>query len=383
MAKRASRGEYRPYRRKEDGLWVVAVRDVDNKRRCLYASTRAGVLTKRDDYMAALRVGLSPATGRLTVGRHLQDWLESKRPPTVRQSTWISYEGIVRIHLASLARIPLAKLTPNDVRRLGRERLDADCSERTVNYVMTILRMALHQAVRDGLVPRNVASLAERPRVARNELTIWQPTEARRFLAATSASALGPLWALLLATGMRLGEGLGLRSSDIDFAGRSVTVSGSLRPVPRQFRDRGPDGSVSPRLVRLEPKTNAAWRTVSVPGFAFSALERHRDRTETMPSSLLGLFFTSPRGTPLDPRNVSRTFEKDVAISGVPRIRIHDLRHTAASLMIAQGFALDDVKRVLGHSSIAMTSDVYGHLVEGRSRELADRINRVLGDEAM
>ena len=324
---------------------------------------------------------MRPTTGRLTVGRHLEDWLESKRPPTVRQSTWISYEGMVRIHLASLALVPLAKLTPNDVRRVVRERLDADCSERTAAYTITVLRMALQQAVRDGLVPRNVAALVERPRVPRSELSIWQPPEIRAFLSATSGSALGPLWAVLVTTGMRLGEALGLRWMDVDFVGGTVTVAGSLRPVPRRFRDHGPAGTVAPRLVRVEPKTNAAWRTFSPSDVALSALERHRDRTETMPRSVLGLVFTSPRGTPLDPRNVSRTFERDVATSGVRRIRIHDLRHTAASMMIATGFTLDDVKRVLGHSSIAMTSDIYGHLVEGRSRELADGIDRLLAME--
>ena len=102
-----------------------------------------------------------------------------------------------------------------------------------------------------------------------------------------------------------------------------------------------------------------------------------------MPRSVLGLVFTSSRGTPLDPRNVSREYERDVASAGVRRIRIHDLRHTAASMMLAQGFSLDDVKRVLGHSSIAMTSDIYGHLVEGRSRELADRLDRVLGEDVI
>jgi integrase len=216
--------------------------------------------------------------------------------------------------------------------------------------------------------------------VARGELAIWQPRETRQFRAATVGSALYPLWTLLLATGMRLGEALGLRWIDIDFAARTITVSGSLRPVSRRFRSPDADGIPAPRLVRVEPKTNAAWRTFSVPGFALEALERHRERTEAMPRSVLGLAFTSPRGTPLDPRNVSRAFERDLASAGVKRIRIHDLRHTATSLMIAEGFSLDEVKRVLGHSSIAVTSDIYGHLVEGRSRELADRIDHVLGD---
>ncbi len=380
MARRAINGEYRPYQRSSDGIWVVVARDADNRRKYLYASSRTAVLARREEYTAFRRIGLTPAAGRLTTGRHLDDWLDSKRPPTVREATWTSYEGMVRIHLASLERVPLTKLTPNDVRRLIRERLAAGCSPRTAGYAVTVLRMAIQQAVRDGLVPRNVAALVERPRVGRAELEIWQQRDARRFLEATSGRPLGPLWAVLLGTGMRLGEALGLRQSDIDFAGRTVAVTGSLRPVSCHFRGIDPNGTVGPRLVRVEPKTNSGWRTVDLPGFALAALDGHHDGTGATPRNVLGLVFTSPRGTPLDPRNVSRAFEKDVALAGVRRIRIHDLRHTAASLMIAQGYTLHDVKRVLGHSSISMTSDVYGHLVEGRGRELADRIDRLLGE---
>lgn len=89
--------------------------------------------------------------------------------------------------------------------------------------------------------------------------------------------------------------------------------------------------------------------------------------------------FTSPRGTPLDPRNVSRAFKRDLEVAGLEPMRLHDLRHAAASLMLGQGASLDDVKRVLGHASIALTSDTYGHLIEGRSREISEAMDRVLG----
>lgn len=366
MSKRASPGEGRPYQRSADGRWVVVVRDGEGRRRYLYAWSSSEALEKRNDYISAIRMGLIPPTGRLSVGKVLADWLDDRRGK-VRPATWISYEGQLRIHLASIARIQLTKLRPADVRRLLREREAASCAPRSVAYSLTILRMALGQAVRDGLVPRNVAKAVDPPRVVRPELSIWTATQAQTFLEVDVE--LGSLWAVLLGTGVRLGEALGLRWADVDLAGGTLTVSGSVRPVDRRVRVEG-----EARLQRVEPKTDAGWRTFAVPPFVVTALRAHREATETWPANRLGLVFTTPRGTALDPRNVSRSWERAVKTAGVPRIRIHDMRHTVASLLLGSGATLDDIKRLFGHETIATTSDIYGHLVAGRSRELAATI---------
>lgn len=371
MAKRASPGEGRPFRRSEDGRWVVVVRDPDGRRKSLYAWSPEAVVDKRDEYVAGVRMGLTPPTGKLSVGRHLDDWLADRRGK-VRPATWISYEAQVRIHLASLAPIQLTKLRPADVRRLLRERESVGCAPRSVAYSLTILRMALRQAVADGLVPRNVGSAVAPPRVTRPELAIWSALEARAILAAPSE--LASLWAVLLGTGLRLGEGLGLRWSDVDMTSGTLTVTGSIRPVDRRVREEG-----EPRLQRVEPKTEAGWRTIALPTVVVQALLEQRTRTTSWPVSSLQLVFTTPRGTPLDPRNVSRAWDAVVAAAGVKRIRIHDARHTAIALHLGQGASLDDIKRLAGHETIATTSDIYGHLVEGRSRELAAGMDRAIG----
>jgi integrase len=199
---------------------------------------------------------------------------------------------------------------------------------------------------------------------------IWQPDDVRRFLHETETDPLGPLWSLLVGTGIRLGEGLGLRWSDVDLDAGVLSVTGSLRAIDGRVRTVG-----STRLVRVEPKSDSAYRQIALPVFVQTALR-------SLPAPAIASFqrfvFTTRRGTPLDARGVSRKFEKAIARTRVPRIRIHDLRHTATSLMLAQGMTLDDVKRVLGHASIALTSDTYGHLVEGRSREIADSMDRAL-----
>jgi integrase len=364
---RRRRGEGAVYQRDSDSLWVGAVRAA-GRRHVVYGRSDDEVKEKLADLRAALRLGVAIPDSRLTVGRHLAGWLDTMRPPHVRPSTWVSYELHVR-HLADLATISLARLTPNDVRRHLRRLLDAGYATRTVAYSLTVLRMAIRQALRDDLVTRNVAELVDPPRTERAELRILTAPEARRLVAGGD-----PLWILLVGIGCRLGEALGLRWTDVDLEAGTVSITGGLRPMPKRFRAKG-----QPRLARVEPKTDAGHRTVALPPVVVLALAAHRTATADRPASVAGYVFTTPRGTPLDARNVSRAWALERTRLELPKVRIHDLRHTAASLMLARGFTLEDVKRVLGHSSIQLTSDTYGHLVEGRSREIASGMDAVLG----
>lgn len=340
------------YQRKGDGRWVVAVRGPGGRRVRYFRSEPSQTQVR-----AALReMGseIAPQT-KLTVGRWLATWLDSMRPPRVRPSTWVSYELHVR-HLADLAAIPLARLTPADVRLHLRAMSDDGHAPRSVAYSLSILRMALRAAERDRIVSRNVALAVDPPRAPRVEPVILTTAQTRALIAEGD-----PLWTLLVTTGLRLGEALALRSQDIDVERRTITVTAGLRPVPRRFRGTGP------RLQRVDPKTSAGRRTVALPvPIAWP---------EPDPPNIDGLVFTSPTGAPRDPRTVSREWTETRLRLGIgPEVTIHALRHTAVSLALASGATLDDVKRMVGHSTIAMTSDTYGHLVEGRSREVADRL---------
>jgi integrase len=214
--------------------------------------------------------------------------------------------------------------------------------------------------------------------VPRVELVVPSAADVERLF--SLSTPLAPLWTLLVGSGLRLGEALGVRWLDVDLLARSLIVRVSLRPIPRAFRPEAIKGTwTHQRLKLVEPKTASSRRTIALPSFVVRALLAHRARQTQMPANILGLVFTTPRGTPLDQRNVSRAFAADCSKAALPHLRLHDLRHVAASLMLAQGASLDDVKRVLGHSSIALTSDTYGHLVEGRSRDVADRLDRLFG----
>jgi len=371
--KKAQYGQGSVYQR-GDGLWVAVALLPGQSPRRFYGSVSETAEERRADFLAHHRLGLPTSETKVTLGRHLSDWLDSKRPPSVRPSTWIHYQLHVR-NLAPLAGRALPKLTPNDVRQHLRFLLDEGLSPSSVGHSLTVLRMALGQAVADGLITRNVAKAVEPPSVIRRETATLSPFQTRQFLAAAKGDPLEALWTLLVGTGLRLGEATGIRWVDLDLTLGTLTVTGAIRPIDRRIRKPG-----EKRLERVEPKTTAGWRTLALPPMVLAALTAHREATaDAKVRSVGGYVFTTTRGTPLDPRNVSRLFGALLEKAGLPHMRIHDLRHTAASLMLGSGATLDDVKRYLGHASIVETSDLYGHLVEGRSAEVASGIERAIG----
>lgn len=367
---RASPGEGRPYQRRSDGRWVVAVRE-QGKRKYLYGLTRSAVLERRDEAMGRVRAGLTAVPPKMTVGQQLADWLDDRRGK-VRPGTWVTYEGMVRIHLRPVRSIPLAKLTPADVRRMIRNREAEGCAPATIRSALVVLRMAIGQAVDDGLIARNVASKVTAPRPSRIDIQVYQDAEPARLLAAAREDDLGALWALLLGSGLRLGEALALRWQDIDLAAGEVTVNYSLRPIDKRLRGAGE------RLQLTEPKTDTSRRSLILPAFVLSALYDHKARFAHRPAHRFGLAFTSPRGTALDPRNTARSWYAFLERAGLRKIHLHALRHTAVSLALASGATLEDVKQMVGHSTIRQTSDTYGHLVRARQREVAAMLDRAV-----
>lgn len=352
MAKRAA-GSGGIYQRK-DGKWVAEVpvgpgNRGNRPRKYVYGHSRAEVEKRANDVRRALEAGLQPPDHRLTVGRHLAGWLEWQRD-RVRPSTWVSYEGHVRMHLAALHPIPLIRLTPNDVRNQVRRLIAAGLSPTTVRYSVTVLRMALKQAVNDGLVPRNVASAVQPPRVVRQGVSSLSIAEARQLVTAAAHDRLSALWVTALVTGLRQGELLGLRWSDVDLETGVVRVTGALRPMPAEFRAGGP------RLRRVEPKTPNGYRAAALPAFAVDRLRELREASAgDQVKNLEGYVFTTPRGTPLDGRNVYREWHRFLAESDLPTIRFHDLRRSTSTVLRALGLSIDDIRQLLGHEDQSQT----------------------------
>jgi integrase len=221
-----------------------------------------------------------------------------------------------------------------------------------------------------GIIATNPASSRlVLPRIVRREMTVWSSHDTRKFLDATAEERLGALWRLILTTGLRRGEALGLRWSDVDLRAGSASVSQNLVVVAGKLAMSTPKGE--PRRVSLPAGTVEALR-------AHRACQGREQRLCGPAWADSGLVFTTAVGSPLDPNNVYDDFRDACRRAEVPVIRLHDGRHTAATLALQGGAHPKLVQEMLGHASIEMTLDTYSHVVPGMHREVADRIEQVL-----
>lgn len=378
---RRSRGEGSVYPTADGrlrGAVVLAHPDGERTvRRYVSGRTRAEVVRRMAELRAAAAGGFP--TGE-TTGEYLARWVEAVRPG-LRPSTHREYARHAAVYWAPLARVELARLTPGHVERTMarlRERglpggAARPLSAQTVAHARSTLRRALSDAMRDGLVARNAASLARPPRVERREMRALTAAEASALVEATRDDEWGPLFAVALGTGLRAGELAGLRWSDVDLDGRSLVVRRSLA------RAAGGGWALG------EPKTGRSRRTVMLSAVALDGLRRQRERQDGArlaagPAWTGGdMVFGDALGRPAAPTTPSRAFHAAAAGLGLAGVRLHDLRHTYASLTLAAGVPLKAVSEALGHSSIVVTADVYAHVTPELRREAADALDRALG----
>jgi len=390
--RRRSPGEGSVYRVGTRWRGAVAWTEPDGTRarRIVTGATAAEVRDKLDALRRDLRLGtLTPSGPTITVADYLTAWVERDRG-RVRPATWLQRELHVRAYLVpALGRLALARLTAADVERAlagfiahgrpvradegrrGRQ-AHAPVSPLTARHVRATLRRALADAARDGLVGRNAAADARPPYVPHRPVAYLAAPDVRRLLDATADDALGPLYALAATTGLRLGELLGLAWSDI--ADGTLTVRRSLA--------RAADGGWS----LAQPKSARSRRTIPLPALARDALDRQRERQEAARAAAgsawqdqAALVFTDAIGRPLRPERVSAAFQRTRQAAGIPRVRFHDLRHSAATLMLAEGIPLAVISEWLGHAGIAITAAHYAAVVPELRREAADAMDRALG----
>jgi len=382
VTRRAS-GEGSVHKRKSGG-WQgsinVGLVEGRRKRKTVYGATQREVLGKLAEIRRSLDSGLPVGTSRpLTLRAHLEAWLQDAMPTTVRASTAASYGSLTRQHLIpGLGHHRLDKLTAVHVRALLKAkslelspRTGRPLSTRTLQYLHAVLRLALEQARRDDLVARNVAGLVAGPKVQRAEVTPLNSQEVRQLLAASATDRLSALWLLVIALGLRRGEALVLRWEDIDLERGHLQVRATLHRIGGE-------------LVRDPmPKTKSSRRALPLPALVAEALKAHRSSqaVERMAARAwpdATLVFTTGVGTAIEPRNCLRAFHTLCDQAGVRRVRIHDLRHAAASFMLLQGIDLRVVMGTLGHSRLSTTSDLYTHLLEPVQKAAAARMDDLL-----
>jgi integrase len=321
--------------------------------------------------LARLDEGLTFDAENLLLGEYLDRWLEATMRGSIRKSTYDRYEGAVRVHIKpALGRLKLDKLSPAHLQGFYRNRLDAGCAPASVNKLHTVLHKALSQAVAWRMVPRNVAEAVRAPRPAPEEMRPLSTEETRMFLQAARDDRLEALYVLAVTTGMRQGEMLAIKWQDIDMKNATLSVRRTLT------RSGG-------RLLLGEPKTKKSRRTIHLTEAAVRALREHLSRQIEEIERLGdlysddGLVFTSEVGTLVNPSNLrQRSFARLLKRGGLPTIRFHDLRHTCATLLFSRGVHPKHVQELLGHATVAITLDIYSHVIPG----IGDQTARAMED---
>jgi len=368
--KRRSNNEGSLFKRK-DGRWVAQA-TVEGRLISKYFKTQHEGREWLKTIRSQIDEGLNFQGANITLEAYLNDWLKtipmSLRPKTIKQ-----YTTIVRLHILSyLGAVRLRDLRPDMIQKLYNSKLAAGSGVRTVQMIHAVLHKSLNQALKLGLVTRNPSNAVSKPKLIRTEMKVLNDTQVRTLLLAASETEYYALFYIAVSTGLRQGEILGLKWSDLDWGTRHLKIQ-------RQLQRVGGKG-----LIFCEPKSRAGRRTIVLGRSAIDALRKHFKNQQLQRQAAgdewieTDLIFTSSIGTPLDHRNVFRIYKELLKTAGLTDMRFHDLRHTAATIMLQQNVHPKVVQERLGHSDISLTLNTYSHVMPGMQEEAADKIDEVL-----
>ncbi len=373
------RGCIRKREGKRGTTWQVIVdgpRDANGKRQQKWVTVK----TKKEADALAAQMTVAVENGtfleadakKLTVNEYLTQWLEMKAQ-SLKPSAHRRYRENIDSHVRPfLGKTKLAKLSGLHIQSFYADRLKAGYSPSTVNLLHNILHGAMKGAVRLRLIATNPTEMVDPPRPNNPEMQAWNAQQASAFLAVADQHEWTALWRLAITTGARRGELLGLKWEDIDWAQNALSI--------RRTLSRGEKGG----FEFGTPKTQKGKRKVELTASVIAILQVHRRKqleTRLARGTAYqdqGLVFANPIGQPLHPNTVRNQFLKLVAQAGVPAIRIHDIRHTHATLMLANGENPKVVSERLGHANIGITLDRYSHVTPTMQREAANRLDKLL-----
>lgn len=342
---------------RQDGRFVGAAYMLtasgNRKRVHVYGKTRKEAHDKLLELLAQAANFIPVADRPWTVGDYLDYWMTDVAPRDHRPRTMELYESSIRLHLKPcIGNVPLKRLTVSMLQRSLNQQLEEGKSLRVVGVARTVLSAALTRAVREEVLTRNVARIVELATDERKEITPWSIEEVNRFLNAAAQHRQYPAFLLLAVYGMRRGEALGLRWQDIDWVKSQLHIRQQLQQVRGQLH-------VGP------VKTRAGRRSLPLVPAVRAALNAHEARkqpaADDAPADMRDLVFLSDNDMPLWPRNFARMFHKIASRAGLRRIRLHDLRHSTATLLKNLGVPDRDIQLILGHAHISTTQQIYQH----------------------
>ena len=407
-----------------DGRWWARVylgwKDGKRLRKAVYGKTRREVADALIPLLEAAKTGAALPNRRTTVAAFLDRWLLHKQT-ILRPRAWDTYDRAVRAHIVpALGHLPIAHVSASHVVTWMADLKAAGTSARSIRYARVVLRAALNDGIRWNVVTTNVAALVTPPRHVSKDIQPLNPAQARALLDAARDHPIESLLSIGTALGLRIGEALGLRWQDVDFARGTISVRQAIErsggdsvarrrllvarkairariaAAPKRSTERRALWheleqlrqewrTVRTRVHFTEPKSAKSKRTIMMPGLVAQSLKAHRarQRKQRLAAGPLwqktDLVFTSPTGAALDEGVARRAFRLLLREAGCPPIRFHDLRHTAATLLLAQGVDPRTIMETLGHSQISLTMNTYSHVLPTLQEDAATKMNAILG----
>jgi len=339
-------------------------------------ATKGGFATQRSARTALNKVlsaaddGMVVTRSSMLLGNYLDEWMDGAES-NLKQTTANGYRRAIDKLKATLGQVRLQDLTPLGIERAYRQLIVSGLAAKTVRHSHTVLRRALADAERLGLVSRNAAAAAKAPAVVDKEQSTWMPVELNTFLSSVADHRLFAAFVLSATTGMRRGELLGLRWREVDLDSGRVSIVRTITTVNGQ-------------PIETSTKTNKSRRRVALDTATVEVLRAHREREEVEQKAAgsawheTGLVFTREDGSAIHPDRFSRWFSRLVELAGVPHIRLHDLRHTHATLALEAGVHPKVVSERLGHATVGITLDLYSHVSPAMDEDAAERIAGLL-----
>ncbi len=366
--------------RRNAGTFTVRIfigRDASGKRK-YFNKTIHGKKKDAEKYLVAklrekdLGIFVEPAS--IHLGDFLDRWLADTAKPRLRESTYDSYCSIIELYIKpKLQNRRLCDLETHEIQKVYREMLDSGLSARTIRYAHTVLSSALKHAVKLKMLVQNPCGLCDLPRQERREMRCFTPDETAKFLLGAQGTKWYCLFLLALETGMRPEEYLGLQWKDVDFENHELSVR-------RALVHRSTGG-----YLFTEPKTTRSRRRITLSDSLMRELKNYR-RVQLEARIKLGssyenldLVFATELGTPLDSKNLrNRHFKPLLVKAGLTAIRLYDLRHTTATLLLSKGINPKIVSERLGHASIVLTLDTYSHVLPSMQRDASDQLEKLM-----
>jgi integrase len=360
MARSSRRGHHEGcvYYEPERERWVAEITIDTGQRKKYRAKTKQEAIRKKNEVLRELEQGVLATGPQRKLGAYLEDWLENVHKSTLKVSAYVKYQKNIKYILTDrIGNIWLQKLMPEQVQRFYVRLSDKGLSSKTVNAVHGVLHLALDNAVRWGYVARNVCDVVSPPRIVTKEAVFLTVEQAHILLDAVREHRLEVLFLLMMVTGMRRGEVLALRWSDIDFDRYCLHVLHTVDYIPKYG------------YIEDTPKSKAGKRKINLPFFLIEILEEQKQEVDVLKTKAgeewteMDLVFPSLKGGYFNPGYLWKVFKKILHRAGLADMRLHDLRHSTVTILLAKGVHIKVISELLGHSDIVITLRTYGHLL--------------------